>query len=234
MKRRLLLFAAALAVMGLAASTTQAGPILVSTDSGSIGGFKFLNAGIDASGVATIMVTGLPNTSSAILNVNGPTLGTPEPTTVNEPLTLFVKLTSPEHYSLALSPPTYTQTVGNTPGSQAMLAFDVSAGVAPSVLPKIFNAGGNITSLLANKDPNLDFSNFAAGGTINFTFTGTTFSGGKASFADLFATVGESVIGTGSFSQAAVPEPASIALFGVGMTGFIVFRRLVQKRTKAA
>jgi hypothetical protein len=234
MKRRLLLFAAALVVMGLAASTTQAGPILVSTDSGSIGGFEFKNAGIDASGVATITVTGQPNTSSFILNVNGPTLGTPEFTSVNEPLTLLVKMTSPEHYSLALKPPTYTQTVGATAGSQAMLAFDVSVGTAPTSLPKIFNAGGNITSVIANKNPNLDFSNFAGGGTINFTFTGTTFSGGAASFAALFATVGESVIGTGSFSQAAVPEPASMGLLGVGMTGFIVFRRLVRKRAKAA
>jgi hypothetical protein len=36
-----------------------------------------------------------------------------------------------------------------------------------------------------------------------------------------------------SFSASAVPEPASIALLGIGMTGFLAFRRLF-KRTSVA
>jgi hypothetical protein len=60
-----------------------------------------------------------------------------------------------------------------------MLAFNVSTGVAPNLLPNFFNAAGVITSVIANNNPNLDFSKFAVGATTNFTFTATSFSGGE-------------------------------------------------------
>jgi hypothetical protein len=131
-------------------------------------------------------------------------------------------------------PATYTETVGATAGMQAQMSFNLTKGATVSALPNFFNASGSIIApLLANANPTLDFTPFNKGGTVNITFTATTFTGGINSFAGLFATAGSTITGTGSFSQAAlVPEPASVALVGVGMSGLIAFRRLFRKRPK--
>jgi hypothetical protein len=155
MKRKMILAAAVLAAMSLAGSAAQAG-LLVVTDSGSIGGFTMTNTGISA-GTATILITGSPNAQSQINTVNGFSVLPPEKTTVNGPVTLLVTQTAPQLYDLALSPPTYTKTVGSTVGAQAQLAFNLAKGVAPSVLPNFFNATGVVTALLENDNPKYDF-----------------------------------------------------------------------------
>jgi hypothetical protein len=228
MKRRWLLFAAALVVMGLAVPGAQAGAILVDNASGTIGPYTFTNAGISG-GVATIIFSGEPNSQSVINTVNHAGFSPPELTTVDGPVTLLVTKTGAETYSLALSPPTYTETVGTTVGSQAKMTFDVTSGVAPTLLPNFFNASGAITSLLANADPSLDFAKFATGGTINFTFTSSAFGGGATSFATLFSIKGATAVGTGSFSQAAVPEPTALALMGIGISGVFALRSFLKR-----
>ena len=66
--------------------------------------------------------------------------------------------------------------------------------------------GPNVTSILVHKDVTL------VGGS----------AGAKAT-----------VVNQG-FSSAAVPEPASMSLLAIGMTGFFAFRRFFKKRTKVA
>jgi len=232
MKRRSLMIAvAALAVMTVASSAARAG-IVVNTDSGSIGGFTMTNMGISA-GTATILISGIPNVNSEMNTVNGANIPA-EPTTFGGPITLLVTQTSPGVYSLALSPSTYTKTVG-TGAASAELTYNVSTGVAPAQLPSFFNATGHVTSVVTNANPTYDFSRFANGaGIFNATFTATSFSGGASSFASLFTNVGSSATGNGSFSQIAqVPEPASLALLGIGMTGFLAFRRFFKKTSVA-
>jgi hypothetical protein len=205
----------------------------VITDSGSIGGFTMTNAGISG-GTATILITKIPNAQSQMLNVNGTPI-TPEPVSVPEaseaPVTLLVTHTTGDNYSLALMPATYDKAVGGTVGAQAILAFDQTAGSAPSITPKQFNTTGAITSLVSNLNPTYDFSPFGApGGTINFTFTATTFTGaGVNSFASLFTHAGATATGSGAFSQIAVPEPASMSLLGIGMSGFFALRRFFKR-----
>jgi hypothetical protein len=229
MKRRAVVFGAALALMSLAISGARASTVVLS-DSGTIGSFTMTNAGILA-GTATITISGEPNNSSAINTVNGAPV-VAEPTSFNGPITLFVTPTGANTYSLALSPPTYTKTVGSTVGSQAILAYNLTDGATATNLPAFFNAAGLVTSVMANANPTYDFSDFSNGlGKFNVTFTATTFGGGANSFASLFTTVGATATGNGSFSQisTSVPEPASWALLGIGMTGFLAFRRFFKK-----
>jgi hypothetical protein len=219
--------------MSLAGSSARAAGTLVTTDSGTVGGFEMTNTGISG-GIATIMITGVPNTSSALNNVNGASI-TPEPVTFNGPITLLVHQTGPNAYSLSLSPPTYTKTIGATTGSQAILDYNVSLGATSAALPAFFNASGLVTAVAANANPKYDFSNFSNGkGDFNVTFTATSFGGGATNFDTVFSTVGGTATGSASFSQIAfIPEPTGLALLGIGMTGFLAFRRFL-KRDPAA
>jgi hypothetical protein len=231
MKRRSVLFAAALVVISLAGSGAQAGRVVVLTDSGNIGGFTITNTGIN-NGVATLLYTGTPNPSSFMNNVNGAVVS-PEVTEISPgPITFTVKATSPGNYAVSLVPPIYTQSVGGTVGSQALLGFDLTSGGTFGTT--FFNVIGNITSVMANNDPTYDFSSFTAGGSQNITLTATSFAGGASSFATLFSMVGGSASGSGSFSQIAVPEPASFALLGIGMSGLVALRRIFRKRRAGA
>jgi len=221
-----LFFSAALVALALAAPV-QAASTLVDTASGSIGAFSFTNIGITA-GTASIAI-GIPGTTSQLETVNGAVVP-PTLTTVDTPAVLFVTQVSGETYSLSLDR-NHIETVGAIPGSQAKMAFSLSAGVAPALLPDFFNASGRIVSLLANANPLYDFSGFANGlGRINLTFTATSFTG-TTSFAGLFSTVGATAVGNGSFSQAVVvSEPVSSALMSLGVCsvfGILRLRRML-------
>jgi hypothetical protein len=215
--------------MLIATSATQAAT-LVLTDSGTIGGFTMTNEGISG-GTATILITNIPNAQSFVNNVNGVTVPQ-EPISVNGPVTLLVTSTGGGNYNLALSPAEYTKTIGSGTAT-AQLTFTQTTGVAPTALPNFFNSSGLVTSVVSNANPTYDFSNFANGkGEMNFTFTATSFTGGATSFQSLFAKKGATATGTGAFSQlstAVIPEPASMALLGIGMSGLFALRRFFKR-----
>jgi hypothetical protein len=68
-----------------------------------------------------------------------------------------------------------------------------------------------------------NFSPFLNGGEITQTYTKTS-----ADFAGVLAR-GGTITGTGAFTdQAVVPEPTSVALLGIGVSCFFVFRRCLK------
>jgi len=235
MKRRTCFCAALLLAIACIASTKAAyAGTVVMTDSGNIGEFHVTNEGVNGFGVATVKFD-IPNVSSQMNSVNG-LFVPPETTEVLGPVTMFVTPTaSPGIYSLALSPSTYDQTIGGTPGMQAELAFNMQTGIAPLLLPSYFNMSGAITSLLENSNPNFDFINFMKGGENNITLTSTSGTGltGPVTWANFFSTPGATLTGNGSYSQAAVPEPSSMALTGVGILclAAVFSRRRARRRT---
>jgi len=226
---RLRVISLALVALAMATASTQAGTVVLN-DSGDIGAFMATNLGVNGSGTATIEFDPT-NSVSQVSTVNGSFI-TPELSKVNGPITLFVTPTGAETYNLALSPPTYNQTIGATAGAQAILAFNLQTGVAPTVLPQFFNMSGHVTSLVADLNPNLSYSLFKNGGDINITLTATAITGAPT-FAAFLRTPGAVAVGNGSFSQAAIPEPGSVILLGTGI-GVVLLGRQLRRLRRAA
>jgi hypothetical protein len=216
-------FAASLALVGSTAA--PAASVTVVTDSGNIGQFQFTNSGISGS-TATISVS-VPSALSTIDTVNG-VIVPPEPVRVTTPFSFTVTPTGGGNYTV-VTPAGLTKTVGATVGQQAILDFTLNQGNTPTVLPNFFNVSGPVPSVVSNSNPNYDFKQFSNGtGRINLTFTATTFTG-TDSFAGLFSTVGATAVGNGSFSQQAVPEPASVVILGLGLIGTVAGKTILRR-----
>jgi hypothetical protein len=83
-----------------------------------------------------------------------------------------------------------------------------------------------VSNPITNNLPGHDFTPFSNGGFINLSLSDVGVDIGKA------IVTGGTITGTGGFtelSQFAVPEPASLALIGIGMTGLLAFRRFFKK-----
>jgi len=211
MKRRSLfsMIAAGLACAFMFAASAQAATIIVHDDSG--GGT------VDVLGTAA--GADVNNFHSAITEINGSVVSIP----LNlDTLHLFD--------SGGVITGTGTKTIG-VMGNEAVLTFAITSG---TVMPHFVNLEGMITGVtppgtVTSGGNTYDFSQMFPGGVINITFTKTV----NTDYTTVFNHPGHNALTSGLGLQQAVPEPTSMALLGIGMTGFLAFRRLC-KRTSVA
>jgi hypothetical protein len=148
--------------------------------------------------------------------------------------------------SLAFAAPSQAGTIvtttldfsGLSPAATSVVIDYAGAGVISDVAPIFAIPTGATETISAADQVTVTFASSTAGPeAVAFTFASTTpFGNGTQpaiTLTSATASGGQTVGTTLSFSQSAIPEPASIALLGIGMTGFLAFRRLF-KRTSVA
>jgi hypothetical protein len=238
MKRRSVLFAV-VALVAVSSFGSAAHATLVSSDSGSVGSFTLLNTGISG-GVSHLELTFTSPASEALQTINGGSVSGIG-ALFTTPVSLDVTPNGANTYTVTSIGTTAKVFTDAASGTSAELEWNLSSA-STTVNPNVLNLAGNVTSVttngLVNAGTTYDFSPFTNGsGSNKITLTATSFSGGISSMASLIATAGgtATATGNGSFSETAanaIPEPASLALMGIGVIGLFTLRRLF-KRTRA-
>jgi hypothetical protein len=217
--RRMLLAGLGLALfLGSATTSAQAGGIVIS-DAGTLSAFKLSNLG---GGSFTLALSG----TETLTSINGSAVSIPAAFDA----VLAFTVTGAIGNAYTLTSGTFTKTFG-TPPAIASLTYDLQVGLSGSGLSKDgLLLAGIIKSVAPNALPTWDFS-LMVGGSHTFVLSASTYTGGATSMATVFTTAGATASGAGGFSEIntnAIPEPTSVALMGIGLSGLFTFRRFLR------
>jgi PEP-CTERM motif len=209
MNRRFLLrlVAAGLtSVLLLAVTAPVPAGTVVLTDSGG--------SSADLIGTATGATLNTTAYADTITNING--------VSVSIPLSVSMTLTD----SGGVITGTGEKFIGVS-GAEADIKFSITSG---AVFPSFVNLSATMTGFGPGGDglPGYTYASMVPGGPMTITLT----TSGGGDFTAVFNNPGASLIGIGFgiHESATVPEPASMALLGIGVTGFIAFRRFFTRR----
>lgn len=220
-------------VLGLAAAvclaagppnSALAGPIVkVVTDDGSLGRFLLTNNG---GGSYTLNLITPPG--QQLYTINGVTVMTEAvfDATIN-----FTVTPGPTTHDYVISTGTLTKSILSTPpgapNPAATMEYQLTTGQSGHFSNGLLMSGvvTSVPSALVDiSGKTYDFSMIKI---VELAFTATRYTGltGAQTMWNVFNTKGATASGSASFSQAAIPEPTSVALLGIGLTGLIAFRR---------
>lgn len=209
-------------LLGSAASSARASSMLVDSDQGSIVQFTAVNNG----GSITFSFSG--NESVTLINgdpVSGVSAQFDSAITINETrsgTTVVITGQSPNPFNKA-----FTDSTGT-----ANLTYNLQTTTSAITDPNALSLKGVVLSTGTT-----DTYNYSPllGGLMQLSFNGSNFTGtGVNSVSTFFDTTGATWKGGVVFSEAApIPEPAALALFGIGLSGVFTIRRLLVRRTHA-